>query len=169
MVGYYWPLLMDKKKYFLNFGCVCFRGKLFQEIIFPQTRMFGSNGKFHFPEIHFLLTKIYAFDPKMILHSHFHFKSFPGHAKHKESERKNSKRARERTTQREREKERELRSSQRVRERTKAPIQPPRAPIQPTSERKNESSDPATDTDLPHASHAELSQTITVPNAADPR
>ena len=37
------------------------------------------------------------------------------------------------------------------------------------SKRKNESSDPATDTDLPHTGHAELSQTITVPNAADPR
>ena len=131
--------------------------------------MFGSNRKFHFPEIHFLLTEIYAFDPEMILHSHFHFKSFLGHAKHRESERKNAERARERTTQREREKERELRSSQRVRERTKPLIQPPRASIQPTSERKNESSDPATDTDLSHAGHVELSQTITAPNAADPR
>ena len=37
------------------------------------------------------------------------------------------------------------------------------------SERKNESSDPATDIDLPHVDHAELSQTITAPNAADPR
>ena len=88
---------------------------------------------------------------------------------HRESERKNAERARERTTQREQEPEHTLRPSQRVRERTKALIQPPRAPIQQTSERKNKSSDPATDIDLPHASHAELSQTITAPNAVDPR
>ena len=92
----------------------------------------------------------------MILHSHFHFKSFPSHAKHKESERKNAKnntkRARERTTQRElsqkkrktqreREKERELRSSQRARERTRAPIQPPTpiylTPVTPSSARRS--------------------------------
>ena len=94
-----------------------------------------------------MLTEIYSFDPEMILHSHFHFKSFPGHAKHRENERKNAKHReseRKNNTQRERAKHRE-------------------------SERKNESSDPATDTDLPHAGHAELSQTITAPNAADPR
>ena len=122
--------------------CVCFGGKWFQEIIFPQTRMFGSNRKWNFPEIHFLLTKIYAFDPEMILHSHFHFKSFPGHAKHRESERKNN--------------------TERARTRM-------HHPTQPTSERKNQNSDPAIDIDLPHAGHAELSQTITAPNAADPR
>ena len=44
----------------------------------------------------------------------------------------------------------ELRSSQRARERTRA-------------------NDPQTDTDLPHTGHAELCQTITAPNAADPR
>ena len=39
--------------------------------------MFDSNGKFHFPENGFLLTEIFTFDPEMILHPHFHFKSFP--------------------------------------------------------------------------------------------
>ena len=146
-----------------------FWGKMISRIIFPQTRMFGSNRKWNFPEIHFLLTKIYAFDPEMILHSHFHFISFPGHAKHRESERKNNtERARERT-QREQEKEqhresknqntpsdpanewekepkllsshRELRSSKRVRERTKAPIQPLTSiyltPVTPSSARRS--------------------------------
>ena len=167
-------------------GCVCFGWKWFQEIIFPQTRMFGSNEKWNFSEIHFLLTEIYAFDPEMILHSHFHFKSFPGHAKHRESERKNAERARERTTYREREKEQyresERKNAERARERTTQREREPertlwpsqwvkertKAPIQQTSERKNQSSDPATDIDQPHASHAELSQTITAPNAADP-
>ena len=79
----------------------------------------------------FLLTEIFPFDPEMILHLHFHFKSFPGHTKHRESERKNAKH-----------------NTQRARERTRAPFQPPRAPIQPTSERKCESSD--------RSSHREL-------------
>ena len=149
----------------------------FSEIIFPQTRMFGCNGKRNFPEIHFLLTEIYAFDPEMNLHSHFtsiHFRVTHNTERARErTQRKpktktNTERARERT-QREREKERTLRPSQRVRERAKAPIQLPRAPIQQTSERKNESSDPAIDIDLPHAGDTEFSQTITAPNAADPR
>ena len=38
--------------------------------------MFGCNGKYNFPEIVFLLTRIYAFNPKMNLRSHFHFNSF---------------------------------------------------------------------------------------------
>ena len=91
------------------------------------------------------MTEIYSFDPEMILQSHFHFKSFPGHAKHRESERKNAKH-RESDTERERERAKHR-----------------------ESERKNESSDLATDTDLPHAGHAELSQMITTPNAANPR
>lgn len=82
----------------------------------------------------FLLTEIFPFDPEMILHSHFHFKSFPGHAKHRESERKNAKH-----------------NTQRARERTRAPFQPPRAPIQPRARESvrapidpaTESSDPA--------------------------
>ena len=82
----------------------------------------------------------------MILHSHFHLKSFPGHAKHRENERKNAKRARERTTHREREKEcresERKNNTERARERT-------RAPFQPTSERKNQSSDPATESSDP--------------------
>ena len=79
-------------------GCVCFGGKWFQEIIFPQTRVFGSNGKWNFPENHFLLTKIYSFDPEMILHSHFHFKSFP----EKEREREREREKREPRSERER-------------------------------------------------------------------
>ena len=42
--------------------------------------MFGCNGKYNFPEIAFLLTIIYPFDPEMNLRSHFHFNSFPGHS-----------------------------------------------------------------------------------------
>ena len=95
---------------------------LLQEIIFTQTRMFGYNEKYNFPEIIFLLTRIYTFDPKMNLHSHFHFNSFPGHAKRtatqREREKRNTKRIR---TQR----ERELRS---IFLPLRAPIQPPRPP-----------------------------------------
>ena len=65
-------------------GCVCFGGKWFQEIIFPQTQVFGSNGKFHFPENCFLSTEIFTFDPEMILHPHFHFKSFPERERERE-------------------------------------------------------------------------------------
>ena len=56
--------------------------------------MFGSNGKWNFPENHFLLTNIYSFDPEMILHSHFHFKSFS--EKERERERRESPDRRER-------------------------------------------------------------------------
>ena len=42
--------------------------------------MFGCNGKYNFPEIVFLLTRIYPFDSEMNLRSHFHFNSFPGHS-----------------------------------------------------------------------------------------
>ena len=49
--------------------------------------MFGCNGKFHFPEIHFLLTNIYSFDPELILHSYFRFKSFPEKERERERER----------------------------------------------------------------------------------
>ena len=120
--------------------------------------MFGCNGKYNFPEIVFLLTRIYAFDPEMNLHSHFHFNSFLGHAKHRESERKNAERAQNKDQHR----ESERKNAERARERT-------HPPTQPTSERKNESSDLATDINLPHAGHTEFSQTITAPNAADPR
>ena len=53
--------------------------------------MFGWNGKFYFPEIHFQLTNIYSFDPELILHSYFRFKSFP--EKERERERKRKERA----------------------------------------------------------------------------
>ena len=76
------------------------------------------------------MTEIYALDPEMILHSHFHFKSFPCHAKHRESERKNAKNNTGRAQPK------KMQNTERARERT-------RAPIQPTSERNNESSDPA--------------------------
>ena len=104
------------------------------------------------------MTEIYAFDPEMNLHSHFHFNSFSGHAKHRESERKNAERAQNKDQHR----ESERKNAERARERTQPPTQP-------MNERKNESSDPATDIDLPHADHTEFSQTITAPNAADPR
>ena len=48
--------------------------------------MFGSNGKFHFPENGFLLTEIFTFDPEMILHPHFHFKSFSERERERERE-----------------------------------------------------------------------------------
>ena len=87
--------------------------------------MFGCNGKYNFPKIVFLLTRIYAFDPEMNLHSHFHFNSFPGHAKRTATQREREKRNTKCTrTQR----ERELRS---IFQPPKAPIQPPRPPIQP--------------------------------------
>ena len=56
--------------------------------------MFGCNKKFHFSEIHFLLTNIYSFDPEIILHSYFQFKSFP--EKERERERRESLDRRER-------------------------------------------------------------------------
>ena len=49
--------------------------------------MFGCNGNFYFPEIHFQLTKIYSFDPELILHSYFRFKSFPEKERVRERER----------------------------------------------------------------------------------
>ena len=70
-----------------NLGYVCFGWKWFQEIIFTQARMFGCNGKFYFPEIHFQLTKIYSFDPELILHFYFRFKSFPEKERVRERER----------------------------------------------------------------------------------
>ena len=63
--------------------------------------MFGCNGKFYFPEIHFQLTKIYSFDPELILHSYFRFKSFP----EKEREREREREKREPRSEREREEE----------------------------------------------------------------
>ena len=95
--------------------------------------MFGSDGKCYFPENSFLLTEIFPFDPKMILHSYFHFKSFPGS---RETQRAREKR--QNTTQRERElespdrRERERESPDRrapivnrAARRTIAPISPP--------------------------------------------
>ena len=61
--------------------------------------MFGCNGKFYFPEIHFQLTNIYSFDPELILHSYFRFKSFP------EKERVREREKREPRSEREREEE----------------------------------------------------------------
>ena len=86
-----------------HLGCVCFGWKWFQEIIFTLFRMFGCNGKYNFPEIVFLLTRIYAFDSEMNLRSHFHFNSFP------EREREREREKREPRSEREWEK-RELRS-----------------------------------------------------------
>ena len=58
--------------------------------------MFGCNGKFHFPEIHFLLTNIYSFDPELILHSYFWFKSFPEKEREREREKREPRSERER-------------------------------------------------------------------------
>ena len=51
-------------------------GKMISGNHFPPNRGVWQNGKFHFPENGFLLTEIFTFDPEMILHPHFHFKSF---------------------------------------------------------------------------------------------
>ena len=67
--------------------------------------MFGCNGKFHFPEIHFLLTNIYSFDQELILHSYFRFKSFP------EKEREREREERAQIGERERKKREPARSS----------------------------------------------------------
>ena len=63
--------------------------------------MFGCNGKWNFLEIHFLLTNIYSFDPEIILHSYFQFKSFP----EKEREREREREERAQIGEREREEE----------------------------------------------------------------
>ena len=65
--------------------------------------MFGCNGKWNFPEIHFLLTNIYSFDQEIILHSYFQFKSFP--EKEREREREREREKREPRSEREREEE----------------------------------------------------------------
>ena len=80
----------------LHLGCVCFGWKWFQEIIFPQTRMFGCHGKWYFPENDFRLTNIFTFDPEMIFHPHFHFKSFPEKERKREKREPRSERERER-------------------------------------------------------------------------
>ena len=69
--------------------------KMIQEIIFLQTRMFGYHGKWYFSENDFRLTNIFTFDPEMIFHPHFHFKSFP------EKEREREERAQIRERERE--------------------------------------------------------------------
>ena len=58
--------------------------------------MFGCNGNFYFPEIHFQLTNIYSFDPDCILHSYFQFKSFSEKERERERERGESPDRRER-------------------------------------------------------------------------
>ena len=59
--------------------------------------MFGCNKKFHFSEIHFLLTNIYSFDSEIILHSYFQFTSFPEREREREprSERERERKKRE--------------------------------------------------------------------------
>ena len=54
--------------------------------------MFGCNGKYNFPKIVFLLTRIYPFDPEMNLRSHFHFNSFPEKEREREREKEREKR-----------------------------------------------------------------------------
>ena len=54
--------------------------------------MFGCNGKYNFPKIVFLLTRIYPLDPEMNLRSHFHFNSFPGHSPRTATQREREKR-----------------------------------------------------------------------------
>ena len=110
-------------------GCVCFGWKWFQEIIFTLFRMFGCNGKYNFPEIAFLLTKIYPFDPEMNLHSHFHFNSFPGHSPRTATQRdaqQHREKERRETQNKRTHKENELRSLNHL---PRPPIHEPRAPI----------------------------------------
>ena len=69
-----------------------FRVRLFWVKMISGNHFPGCNEKWNFPEIHFLLTNIYSFDPDCILHSYFQFKSFP----ERERERKESPDRRER-------------------------------------------------------------------------
>ena len=141
-------------------GCVCFWW------IFTLFRMFGCNGKYNFPEVAFLLTKIYPFDPEMNLHSHFHFNSFPSHSPRTATQREREKRNTKQThTQR----ERELRSLTLP---PRPPIQTPRPPIHkprppihktraPSPKRNCPKLTRTHCSDLPRAGDAEFSQTIT--------
>ena len=110
-------------------GCVCFGWKWFQEIIFTLFRMFGCNGKYNFPEIAFLLTKIYPFDPEMNLHSHFYFNSFPGHSPRTATQRdaqQHREKERRETQNKRTHRENELRSLNHL---PRPPIHEPRASI----------------------------------------
>ena len=97
--------------------------------------MFGSDGKFHFPENSFLLTEIFTFDPEMIFHPHFHFNSFPEKERERERE--------ERAQIRERVREERAQIRERVRE-ERAQIGEHRSSIAPLvglSHRANERRD----------------------------
>ena len=87
--------------------------------------MFGCNGKYNFPEIVFLLTRIYPFDPEMNLRTHFHFNSFPGHSPRTATQRERENRNTKVTKNTERTHPLILNQPPR------APIQPPRRPTQP--------------------------------------
>ena len=50
--------------------------------------MFGCHGKWYFPENDFWLTNIFTFDPEMIFHPHFHFKSFAEKEREREREKR---------------------------------------------------------------------------------
>ena len=104
--------------------------------------MFGCNGNYNFPEIVFMLTKIYPFDSEMNLRTHFHFNSFPGHSPRT-------------ATQRERE-NRNTKVTKNI-PRTHRPIrnQPPRAPIQPLRRQAQPPRRPIQYPDL-RSSHREL-------------
>ena len=80
-----------------------FRVRLFWVKMISGNHFPGCNEKWNFPEIHFLLTNIYSFDPDCILHSYFQFKSFPEREREKReprSERERGRRESRRTTTR---------------------------------------------------------------------
>ena len=130
--------------------------------------MFGCNRKYNISEIAFLLTKIYPFDPKMNLHSHFHFNSFPGHSLRTATQREREKRNTKQThTQR----ERELRSLNHLPRppihkpippihEPKAPIHEPRPPIHERPIQLSQThTGPATSVTEPITFHGEFSVT----------
>ena len=88
--------------------------------------------KYNFPEIVFLLTRIYPFDPEMNLRTHFHFNSFPGHSPRTATQREREKRNTKVTKNTERTHPPILNQPPRALiQPPRRPTQPPRAPIQP--------------------------------------
>ena len=94
--------------------------------------MFGCNGNYNFPEIVFMLTRIYPFDPEMNLRTHFHFNSFPGHSPRTATQREWEKRNTKVTKNTERTHPLILNQPPRASiQPPRRPTQPPRCPIQP--------------------------------------
>ena len=129
--------------------------------------MFGCNGKYNFPEIAFLLTKIYPFDPEMNLHSHFHFNSFPGHSPRTATQRdaqQHREKERRETQNKRTHRENELRSLNHLPRppihKPRPPIHEPRAPIHERSIQLSQThTGPATLVTEPNTYHGEFSVT----------